>query len=628
MKANLGILESLMFIMAVSVPSLTQTRTETKLQAEPIEKNKERRVGSLEAQRAFAISLVTSVANDARSYGDLILRTHVLAQAADTLWNADRDTARTFFLRAWEAAEKGDTEELTKTKDSLPPMVIGLRRASGRDLRLEVLILVARRDRLLGEELLAKLKNNTEREAKDSDGNTGDSWSASDAATKRLALARRLLDEGQVDRALEFAAPALNQVNAKSIGFLSALRGKQPELADQKFVLLLARAELDPSSDANTASGLSSYAFTPAFYVTFSSVGGASWSQESETNSPPNLPPVIRARFFQTAAAILMRPLRPPDQDNTTSGRVGKLMVIKRLLPLFDQYAPDMAIALRAQMVDLTNDVPANARSDDNSLLTKNLPSNETSGDTFQKMQDRVDHANTSKERNSIYADAAATLAEQGDARAQDVAEKIDDPDLRAQVRRYVDIKFIQIAIQKKNAAEVGRLASTGQLTHLQRAWAYIQAAQLVINSQRTRSLEFLEEAAKEARRIDAAEPDRARALIGVATQFITADGVRAWEIMDEAIKSANSTKVFSGEDVLLYFPLATKSGLKIIDISGDAFRLEGIFRLLTKNDLYRALDLAKSFKDEGPRATAVLTIADVMLKEVGAQGGTSKFRP
>src|ERR1041384_95104 len=273
---------------------------------------------SLESQRrAFAISLVTSLADETRNYHDAALRPRVLARAADTLWNADSDTARTLFRRAWEAAEKGDAEGLTyKTPDGVPAMatelVTALRRESGYDLRAEVLALATRRDQKLGEEFLKKLTQDREDEKADS-GHQNSSGS-SEALSKRLNLATRLLDEGDIGRALEFAAPALNQVNARSIGFLSRLREKRSESADQRFALLLAQAELDPSSDANTVSGLSSYAFTPGFYVTFNKDGSARWTQPEQSTAalkPPKLPAPILNKFFQVAATILLRPLPP-----------------------------------------------------------------------------------------------------------------------------------------------------------------------------------------------------------------------------------------------------------------------------------------------------------------------------
>ena len=158
---NLG---SLLCLLVLLVPTLAQTSAEKKPQAK-VSDNETRNLSeaeSLEAQRrVFAISLVTSLADEARSYRDQALRPSVLARAADALWDADPDTARSLFRRAWEAAEKGDAEEVTlKTLDAGSPaataLVTALRRSSGRDLRADVLKLAARRDRALGEEFLSK----------------------------------------------------------------------------------------------------------------------------------------------------------------------------------------------------------------------------------------------------------------------------------------------------------------------------------------------------------------------------------------------------------------------------------------------------------------------------------------
>lgn len=582
-------------------------------------------------RRTFAVSLLMALTDEARKYRDTALRPRVLARAADTLWDADSDTARTQFRRAWEAAEKADAEDAdgggatTKTKNAPPAMVIALRKMSGRDLRSEVLTLAARRDRALGEEFLAKLTADTNREAAETTGDasgpgTNDSWSTSPAVSKRLILARKLLDDGQVERALEFAAPVLNQVNEKTISFLSVLRVTRPQLADQRFLLLLASVELDPSSDANTVSGLSSYAFTPGLYVTFRADGGVSWTPAEEKISPPNLPANVRSRFFQTAANILLRPLPPPDQDFSSAGRTGKYMVMKRLLPLFDQYAPDTAVALRSQLTALAGERMNSVVRDENSLMTQGIQPEISSGDVLEKMQYRLDRAKTSRERDAIYDDAAAALADQGDARAQDLADKIDNPERRATVRGYVDLSLVHFAIRKKDAALVARLAKTGVLSHPQRAWTYTQAARLLMTADRPRALDLLDEALAEARRIEADDPNRARALISAATHFLTVDSARAWEIMSEAVKAANETDEFSGEDVGLHVGLATRSGLKLTGIDGSEFSLPKVIRLLAKEDLIRATDLAKSFKNDAPRAVAILAIAGSVFEKPEAQ--------
>jgi hypothetical protein len=61
-------------------------------------------------RRAVAISLVTSLADEARSFKDQTRRARVQARAADVLWDIDQDRARELFHRAWDAAEVADSE--------------------------------------------------------------------------------------------------------------------------------------------------------------------------------------------------------------------------------------------------------------------------------------------------------------------------------------------------------------------------------------------------------------------------------------------------------------------------------------------------------------------------------------
>lgn len=107
-----------------------------------------------------------------------------------------------------------------------------------------------------------------------------------------------------------------------------------------------------------------------------------------------------------------------------------------------------------------------------------------------------------------------------------------------------------------------------------------------MIDSEQTLAFELLDEAAREARRIDADHPDRPRALIGVATQLVTRDQVRAWELVGEAVKAANSVEKFTGENEQFSFGLLmTRSGLKMVNIRTEDFALSGLIRALAEAD-------------------------------------------
>ncbi|HEY9404617.1 MAG TPA: hypothetical protein VIQ24_18305, partial [Pyrinomonadaceae bacterium] len=221
------------------------------------------------------------------------------------------------------------------------------------------------------------------------------------------------------------------------------------------------------------------------------------------------------------------------------------------------------------------------------------------------------------RERDTAYFRAAQDAASKGDARARDYADKIEDADLRRQVRGFVDFSLLNRAVtDKKDGMEVLRLAATGELTPVQRTWAYTEAARLLAKDDRARALEALDSAANAAKGIDAAEPDRVRATVGVATRFFEFDRNRAWEIMADAVKAANAAPEYTGADSGLSARIQTKGQRSTINFPAPVFDLTGVFQTLARDDMNRAVALAQTFTGESPRAVATLAIARAVLDD------------
>ena len=572
-------------------------------------------------QKTVAISLLTTLADEARSFKDQTRRARVQARAADALWDTDPERARELFRRAWEAAEIVDAESAKQRAEDIrrlqaggQPVVI----RGGPDLRSEVLRLVAKHDRKLAEEFLKALdeaneKSRTE-EAADRRRSSSENLLG---ASKRLQVARRLVEDGDVERALEFAGPALDSVSIDSIFFLSALREKNAQLADTAFATLMARVARDPGSDANTVSGLSSYLFTPFVYVTFEPSGGANQSVQRRGTTPPAVDDALRSNFFKVAYQILMQPSPAPEQDHSTSGRTGKFLIIKRLLPIFDQYAAELSPALRTQMTALASYVPGSFQQGDIRAVNVGIqPESETPAeDAYQRMQERLERARTSEERDAIYADYAVALIDWNDPRARELIDKIEDTELRKSVKAYTDFQLVQRAIRNKDVSEAVRLAKTGELTSIQKVWALTSAAKLVIASERSRASDLLEQALTESKRISGSDPDRARALTAVAVGLAEIDLVRAWETLADVIKAANGAEAFTGEDSRISSRLQTRQMTVTTNSTADDFDLLALFRQLAREDLLRSIQVAKTFTGEAPRAVATLAIARSVLE-------------
>jgi hypothetical protein len=367
-------------------------------------------------------------------------------------------------------------------------------------------------------------------------------------------------------------------------------------------------------------SGLSSYLLTPFLYVTFERAGGSNQSQQRGPTPPPNVPPAVRSNFLNVGHQILMQPLPAPDQDRTSSGRTGKYLVIKRLLPIYEQFATELAAGLRTQMTALASYVPPDLAEGENRAVTNGIGGEEAEGDPFQRMQERLNHARTSEDRDAIYADYAVALTGSGDPRAKDLVDKIENSELRKSVKAYTDFELLDVSINKKDVAEVARLVKSGDLTSIQKVWGLTKAAKLVIASERSRALDFLETALLESRRIGNSDPDRARALTAVAAGFAELDPVRSWELLSEVIKAANGAETFTGEDSSISAKLQTRQMVVMNNASAEEFDLLSVFRQLARADLLRAVQLAKTFTGEAPRAVATLAIARSVLEKSRTQ--------
>jgi len=576
----------------------------------------------LKERRENAQSLLVSLASDAGRFNDQTLRARTQARIADVLWSADPERARALFRKAWESAEIVDQEGQRKLEEDIKQQKA--RNGGGAvsvmgapNIRGEVLRLAARRDRALGEEFLGKLRAEQQQEASDNaDRSRSNPLDAPEAAAQRLSLARQLLDT-DVARALQFADPALTNITREGLDFLSYLRDKDAAAADLRYSAFLARAASDLQSDANTVSFLSSYIFTPHLFVTFTNNGGNSTSSTSRENIAPSVSPQLRDAFFRAAGDILLRPLAPPGQDQTSAGVQGKYLMLKRLAPLFDQFAPrELADAIHAQADALAQAVPEDARQRDDDGLREGIRPPQTLDDREKILQDRIDRAKTSEERNALYIQMARLYVEKGDIRARDFVAKIDDSDLRKQASAYIDGSLVMRAIDKKDVDQIFQLTKDGELTRVQKSWALLQAAKLLVKTDRERSLGAIEEATAEARRIEELDPDRPRAMMAIANALLPLDRARSWDAVYEAIKAANSSEGFTGEDGGIKISMQSKGMSSIRSSSVSEFNVAGIFTELAKEDYNRTVELTRGFQKEAPRASATIAIARSVLDE------------
>jgi hypothetical protein len=574
----------------------------------------------LKERRDNAQALLISLASEAGRFNDQTLRARTQARIADVLWSADPERARALFRKAWESAEVVDQDAQRKLQEDIKQQQArtggGAAVSAPPNIRGEVLRLAAKHDRALGEEFLGKLRIQQQQDATDNaDRLRNNPLDAPEAVSQRLNLARQLL-ETDVSRALQFADPALANLTREGVDFLSYLREKDATAADMRYSAFLARADADLQSDANTVSLLSSYLFTPHMYVAFSN-NGTSTTSSSRDNMPPNVPVGLRDAFFRAAGDILLRPLAPPGQDQTSSGVQGKYLMLKRLAPLFDQYAPsELAAAIHAQADALAQGLPDDVRQRDDDPLREGIRPPQSGEDREKALQDRIDRAKTSEDRDALYVQMARLYVDRGDMRARDYVEKIDDTELRNKVRPFVDGSLMMRASDKKDTDLIFEILKKGDLSHFHKSWGLMQAAKLLAKTDRDRALSTIEDATGEARRIEETDPDRPRAMIAIANALLTLDRSKSWETIYEAVKAANSAESFTGEDGAIRISLLTKNQSSIRSSSAGEFNIAGIFGELAKEDYNKSVEVVRGFQHEAPRASATIAIARSVLED------------
>lgn len=570
-------------------------------------------------RRIQARSLLISLSADARNFRDPTLRSRSLARIADALWLVDAEQGRLLFRKAWEASEVADQESQQRLQEEIRQQKAktggGFAVNLPPNVRREVLKLAAHHDRVLGEEFLEKLEAQKQEAANAAADANRYSSSFNEALKQRIGVARELLLTGDVERALQFAEAGLGSVTMETVSFLAELREKNAALADQRYATMLASANTNPQADANTVSLLSSYIFTPHLFVTFSPAGVSS-SHGTDVVTSADVAPKLRTAFLQTAAGILLRPQPPADQDQSTSGVEGKYLVIKRLLRFFEQFATrDIAEAVRGQLDVLNSIVSDKVRRRGDELVRSGVEPEKPVADQEQAILDKIDRVSTSAGRDGLFLQLAYRAIRRGDIRARDFVSKIEDSEVRKRFQAYTDAALVISLLSKKLTEQTLEIARKGDLTHIQRVWALTQVANQLGKTDREKAMQLVDETVLEVRRIDVSDPSLPMGLFAVANLLNSIDPARVWDATFDAVKAANSAEGFTGEDGELVLRFQSKGQSSVYSNDVPDFDVEGIFRELATRDYDRAVELARGFQGEGPRAVATIAIARAVLE-------------
>jgi hypothetical protein len=392
--------------------------------------------------------------------------------------------------------------------------------------------------------------------------------------------------------------------------FLVLLRQKNAGSADKLFSSLLERTSNDPNADATSVSLLSSYVFTPSVLVTSTRNGLVMNPWTPTPLAPPQLSAALRAKFFFVTSQILLRPVEPAELQLTSAGLAGTYFTIMRLLPLFEQNDPSISAALHVRLNKLaegTNEVmPATQRE----FINAGFNSNDKKEDDPEDALSRIDGASNTNERNHLYAMAARAAAMKNHLKAREFADKIEHGELKKNVRNFVDFILVSNALQKNEPEKALLLARAGELSYLQRAWAYSETAALSKSSGLDEAMDLILEAAREAGRIPVTSAESAQAWVAIARRGGEIDQAGKWDKILDAIKALNRSTSYTGEENEISVSFQSRNNIVMMQVAAASSSLPDLIGTLAHEDLYRAVDIARTITNESPRAIALLAAA------------------
>lgn len=490
--------------------------------------------------------LVSQLADQARLSEDLAFAVRAQSQAATLLWPYDRERARAIFRQAFQSLARET-----------------LNASERRQLREELLNRIAGRDTELAEELARALAYSSE---------ISKETARADAERQELLISvalqiverdpYRAMALGQLSLGGAAVATAASREDTALISqnfarLLLLMRGVDASMSDLLFESAVIRLERAQAIDLNDIHTLGSYLV--------SSVNSAAKDSISR--------PVIE-RFLGLAFKQIMLYRDNQERDGPAES-AAIYFITRQLTDLFARYMPNSRIKAQRK-IDEMNEPGALDRTTDLSLTQPTSPA-DIAGDARASSNEN--------ERDSLYARAALAWLAKGEINeAQSAARSISNREMRDRV-------LAQVARRQTSEGRIDDAVAValGIEDDTARVGALVKLAGAALASRdRVRAIELLDEAETEAVK---AQPTiaRAQSLLTIVGSFSTLDTVRAFEVMQTAIKSIND--------------IPTRSA--------DLFNLnfESTLAVLAQTDFDRALLLAQQLTIKDASLIAQLAV-------------------
>jgi hypothetical protein len=403
----------------------------------------------------YALSTIRQVAAEAPHWKDKEAAVSVLAEAADLLWSDDPIGSGKWLRKGWEIANQTSTAPKDeRLKDFFTS-------SAQSDLRTVLLTVARRHDSKLADEFLKQL---TERQT-DGKRDRGAFDDRTARSEQLLSMAQQLVNSNP-NEAFVLAQESLTDgLSYKLQNVLTSLRNKDPQLANRLFDLALARFSMG-LPDPSEAQILAGYLFQPGFTLSANSGGRGVMvvnSAQQNLTAVASSEPQRARRYLST---VYERLLAQPVALYSAEGkqRAQQILILGNLVRRqYQVFAPELAAAADGFLSQLQRQLipesesragSSSAQPAENNNSTKRLSKEELYEKRLSELEDSAAKESNTLFRNVAYLRVALSTNPDDYDRATHIAQKIDDPELRAEA---VSFALYRAALFFVSKADVSR---------------------------------------------------------------------------------------------------------------------------------------------------------------------------
>lgn len=406
-------------------------------------------------------------------------------------------------------------------------------------------------DSKLAQSLLDKYTADNANDQKSSDKGKNES-----ARTRfYLSVATQFVERDPAQAASIAANAISSPIIPETLVFLSALRRKDPQIANQLFSSALRAVRLRGGKDANELFLLFSFVFSPSQIpvVTPQGLGAYQLPDYASGAGAPNIP--LARQYLETATDLILDPVRysGAEVETSTFGPAGDWYLIQILEPKILLYRPQLMNALAAQRTVLEGLLQPEQRVGTATSLDhwKNSPGQSDKREaveTSEYLLKSADQTSNSKRRDQLFYRAAmAAVREKQYDRALEIGDKISI-DYR---KDALDFLILDIAVTALHQQDLDRAARLGEKEQdlLRRAFIFTAIAKTLLegsNKDEQQVRLYLTAAEGTVPSLDN-DKERVAALAGVAQIYSRFDKNEAFRCLRDAIRYANKVDGFAG---------------------------------------------------------------------------------